>query len=267
MSLGRSASEAEEVVGVLPAAGRARRSARLPCSKEVFPVGFHTLPADGTGALGPKPACGYLLESMRAAGARRAILGLRPGKWDIPAYLADGAVYDLALAYTVVADSPGVPWTVRHTLPFVGGARVLFGFPDIVFRPVDALARIERRQRERGADVVLGLFATERPEKMDMVALDDEGLVQDIVIKPKATELRRTWILAVWTPVFSAFLDQRLRTLDAPDGPGSDEVHLGDVVRAALAEGWRIDAVDVSDGRYCDIGTPDELAEALNAFD
>lgn len=266
MNLGRSAPEADEVVGILPGAGRARRSARLPCSKEIFPVGFHTLPAGGSGSAEPKPACGYLLESMRVAGARRAIFGLRSGKWDIPAYLADGAVYDLALAYTVVADSPGVPWTVRQTLPFVGGARVLFGFPDIVFRPADALARLERRQRERGADVVLGLFATERPEKMDMVALDDEGLVQDIVIKPNASALRHTWILAVWTPVFSAFLDQHLRTLDAADDSDSGEIHLGDVVRAALAEKWPIDAVDVSDGRYCDIGTPDELAEARTEF-
>lgn len=252
-------------MGVLPAAGWARRSARLPCSKEIFPVGFHSATADGTTA-DSKPACGYLLESMRVAGANRAVVGLRPGKWDIPAHLADGAAYRLTLAYTVIPDSPGVPWTVRHALRFAPEARVLFGFPDIVFRPADALARVERRQRERGADVVLGLFPARQPAKMDMVALDDDGLAQEIVIKPRATALRYTWILAVWTPVFSAFLEAHLRTLDARNRSATEEHHLGNVLSAALAHGWRIDTVQIDEGAYRDIGTPDELAEALRDF-
>jgi glucose-1-phosphate thymidylyltransferase len=257
--------EAAELVGVLPAAGRARRSGPLPCSKEIFPVGVHA-PAGRPGLAGPEPACGYLLEAMRVAGARRAVVGLRAGKWDISAHLADGAAYDLALAYTVLADSPGVPWTVRHALSAAGGARVLFGFPDIVFRPADALARVERRQREWGADLALGLFPARRPEKMDMVATDSDGRVRELVIKSRRTDLRHTWILAVWTPAFSAFLDARLRALDAGGGPAHGEVQLGDVIRAAVDDGWRVDAVEVSEGAYCDIGTPEELAEAQAEF-
>lgn len=228
-------------------------------------MGFHSPMPDGA-STGPKPACGYLLESMRVAGANRAVLGLRPGKWDIPAHLADGSAYGLALAYTVIPDSPGVPWTVRHALRFAPEARVLFGFPDIVFRPADALARVERRQRQRGVDVALGLFPARQPAKMDMVAVDDDGLVQEIVIKPRATTLRYTWILAAWTPAFSAFLEAHLRTLDAPDRPATEELHLGDILSAALAHGWRIDTVQINEGAYRDIGTPDELAEALRHF-
>lgn len=263
MTLVRSRGE-EELVGVLPAAGWARRSAPLPCSKEIYPVGF-SAPAEG-GPASPKPACGYLLEAVRAAGARRAVMGLRAGKWDIPAYLGDGAVFDLALGYTVIAESPGVPWTVRQALVFSARARVLVGFPDIVFRPSDALARVERRQRESGADVVLGLFAARRPEKMDMVAVDADGRVRDIVIKPRRTELSYTWILAAWTPAFTDFLGEYLETFDPATGGGAKEIHLGDVVRASLADGWRVDAVVIPDGEYRDIGTPDELAEALRLF-
>lgn len=270
-----ASSDTDELIGVVPAAGWARRSAPLPCSKEIFPIGFHTPAPNGqstsesaepTRSAWPKPACGYLLEAMRIAEARRAVIGLRSSKWDIPACLADGAAYDLALAYTVIDDSPGVPWTVRRALSFVAGARVLFGFPDIVFRPADALERLERRQRQVGADVVLGLFPVRRPEKMDMVALDAEGRVENIVIKPRVTELRYTWILAAWTSRFSDYLIEHLRAVDAGRASWDSEVHLGDVMRAALVDGWRIDAVEVPDGEYRDIGTPDELAEAVRQF-
>lgn len=281
MSPAERSAETDDLVGVLPAAGWARRSAPLPCSKEIFPVGFHApaagrLPgpqeppapdqAGAPAATRPKPACGYLLEAMRLAGARRAVVGLRPGKWDVPACLGDGAAYGLALAYTVLTDSPGVPWTVRRALDFAAGARVLLGFPDIVFRPADALARVERRQRERGADVVLGLFPARRPEKMDMVAVDADGRVRDIVIKPESTQLVHTWILAAWTPTFTGFLDAFLRELDSGGRVADDEVHVGDVVRTALSDGWRVDAVDIPEGVYRDIGTPDELAEAVREF-
>lgn len=253
----------DQLVGVVPAAGRATRSAPLPCSKEIFPVGFW----EGTGesrSPAPKPACAYLLEAMRVAGARRVMVGLGPEKWDIPACLGDGALYDLALAYTVVADSPGVPWTVSAALHFVSGARVVFGFPDIVFAPVDALARVEQRQRESGADVALGLFPAQGPEKMDMVAVDGKGSVHEIVIKPKATDLKYAWILAVWTPAFSVFLDTCLRRGDMLSDSAS-EVHVGAVLQAALTQGWSIEGVVVPDGQYYDIGTPAELAEAVHA--
>lgn len=228
-------------------------------------MGFHSPTTDGTSA-GPKPACGYLLESMRVAGANRALVALRPGKWDIPAHLADGATYGLPLAYTVIPDSPGVPWTVQNALRFAPEARVLFGFPDIVFRPADALAKIEQRQRERGAEVVLGLFSAHRPEKMDMVALDPEARVKDIIIKPDFTELLHTWILAIWTPAFTAFLNDYLRASDTRAPPTSPELHIGDVIRAALIENWQIDSVEIPNGQYRDIGTPEELSDALYEF-
>lgn len=228
-------------------------------------MGFHSPTADGTAA-GPKPACGYLLESMRIAGANRAVVGLRPGKWDIPAHLADGAAYGLTLAYTVIPDSPGVPWTVRQALQFAPDARVLFGFPDIVFRPADALARVERRQRERGSNVVLGLFPARQPSKMDMVALDDDGFVQEIVIKPRTTTFRSTWLFAVWNSAFSIFLETHLQTLDAHDRSANEELHLGNVISAALAHGWHVDAVEIHEGVYYDIGTHDELVKSLGDF-
>ena len=74
-----------DLIGLIPAGGSATRIAPLPCSKEVYPVGFQRS-ADGS-VPRPKVACEYLLERMRLAGVNRAYIVLREGKWDIPAFL------------------------------------------------------------------------------------------------------------------------------------------------------------------------------------
>ena len=90
MSNNRNKTQGREVVGLIPAAGRATRIAQLPCSKEVYPVGFKTGGEGNTPV--PKVVCHYLLEKMRLAGVTRAFIVLREGKWDIPAHLGNGTV-------------------------------------------------------------------------------------------------------------------------------------------------------------------------------
>ena len=81
-----------EVIGLIPAGGQASRISPLPCSKELYPIGFRHV--DGDHSLRPKVTCHYLLERMRSAGITKAYIVLREGKWDIPAYLRDGAMSD-----------------------------------------------------------------------------------------------------------------------------------------------------------------------------
>src|SRR5262245_55704587 len=122
-----------ELVGLIPAAGQATRIAPLPCSKEIFPVGFRTEPQSGT--VRPKVVSHYLLEKMRRAGITRAYLVLRSGKWDIPAYYGDGAMLDMHLAYLLMGRPFGPPYTLDQAYPFLQNALVAFGFPDILFTP------------------------------------------------------------------------------------------------------------------------------------
>ena len=60
----------------------------LPCSKELLPVGFY--PAHKNNDLHLKAISHYLFERMRLANILRVYIVLRKGKWDIPAYFADG---------------------------------------------------------------------------------------------------------------------------------------------------------------------------------
>ena len=88
------------VVGVIAAAGRATRLAPLPCSKELLPIGVHREPAALRGR--PKAVSQYLLERMRAAGARRVFFVVRGGKFDIADYYGDGSRLKLSIAYLMM---------------------------------------------------------------------------------------------------------------------------------------------------------------------
>lgn len=199
-----------EIVGLLPAAGQAARIAPLPCSKELYPIGFRQVDSH---SLRPKVVSHYLLEKMRLAGAKKAYIIIREGKWDIPTYLRDGTIVDMSLAYLMITLPFGAPYTLDQAYPFVQNALIVFGFPDIIFQPDDAFVQLISKQMDTGADLVLGLFPAIQPQKMDMVDLDDKGLIRRIVIKPDQTDLFYTWIIAVWTPVFTDFLHKYLANI------------------------------------------------------
>jgi glucose-1-phosphate thymidylyltransferase len=251
------------IVGLLPAGGTADRISPLPCSKEIFPIGFHS-PESKLG-LRPKAVAHYLIEKMQSAGAQKAYFILRDGKWDIPAYFGDGSVVGLPLGYLMMGLPNGVPFTLDQAYPFIGDSTVLFGFPDILFQPGDAFVRLLNRQAETGADLVIGLFPAHRPHKMDMVKLDSEGRVLGITIKPRQTHLRFTWIIAVWGGRFSQFMHEfvALRKTVAPDEHGQRELYLGDVIQAAVEAGERVENVLFQNGHYIDIGTPEDLTAAV----
>lgn len=267
------ATRPPEVVGLIPAAGQAKRLQPFPCSKELFPVGFAKDPQ--TGMPRPKVSAQYLLEQFQAAGISKTFLVIREGKWDIPNYFREGQGVGMALAYLVIPGSLGPPDTLDRAYPFVSQYRIAFGFPDILFGPPDAFARLIAQQERTGADVVLGLHEIEDPRVWDMVDSDAEGRVREIVMKPASTTLTFGWHFAVWTPAFTDFLhgflraDETKRNLDRlaskANDPGGD-LAMGVVLQAALKAGLSIQSVTFPGERYLDIGTPENLAKAVRLF-
>jgi glucose-1-phosphate thymidylyltransferase len=257
-----------EVIGLVPAGGQAARLSPLPCSKELYPVGFRTVGDDHSPR--PKAVCHYLLERMRAAGISKAYIVLRKGKWDIPGYLGDGLMVDMHLAYLMMRLPFGAPYTLDQAYPFVRDALVALGFPDIIFQPEDAFAHLIDRQAATHAEVVLGLFPTDQPQTADMVELDDAGRARQILVKPRSTDLRYTWIIAVWTPAFTRFMHEYLNaslergTQTGVGRSNQRELYVGDVVQAAIDSGMRVETVLFPEGCYLDIGIPDNLVQAVH---
>jgi glucose-1-phosphate thymidylyltransferase len=265
-----------DLVGLIPAAGRAARLGELPGSKEVLPVGPPGPGSEGRPHGAPRApdsgrrlVCEPLLEALRRAGVGRALWILRAGKWDIPAALGDGARWGLDLAYLTLAASGSVPETLDRARGWVRGATVVLGYPDILFGPPDAVARLVAAYRAGGTpamDVLLGLVPTDRPSKADMVDLDEAGRIRGILVKPPASTLRYTWIFAVWGPAFTGFLHRALPRLPRPAGR---ELYPSDVLLAAMAankEGMRVEALPFPEGHHLDVGTPDDLARAAALY-
>ena len=104
---------------------------------------------------------------------------------------------------------------------------------------------------------------------MDMVDLDETGRIRQIVIKPDHTHLHYTWIIAVWTPVFTRFMHEYLVTVQmeyAQNNSSSkqQELFVGDVIQAAIHAGLQIETMRFPDGHYVDIGTPEDLVKTVH---
>jgi glucose-1-phosphate thymidylyltransferase len=170
----------------------------------------------------------------------------------------------MRLAYLAVPPTAGPPYTLDYAYPFVRDAIVALGFPDILFEPDDAYARLLEHQTRTNADVTLGLFPADRPETMDVVAVGGDGHIEQILVKPAHTTLRHTWGIAVWTPAFTQFLHDRLKHGTA--SPQETELHVGNMIQAAIEAGMRIEGLVVSEQPFLDIGVPEHLAQAVAAY-
>ena len=253
----------KEIVGLIPAGGHATRLSPLPCSKELFPVGWHE---DAMGLMKPKVVSQFLLDKYKAAGVRKTYIILRKGKWDIPQYYGDGSALDMDFAYLIMNLPHGHPFTLDQAFPFTKDNLVTFGYPDILFAPVDAFSHLIRKQAETNAHVVLGIFPIRQDQRWDILAFDDGGRIKTVALKePTPQDARWGWSIALWTPEFSKFMHEFLQTavtenrFRAPDGR---EYTMNHVLQAALDDGMHIEPVVFENGFVRDVGTPDDLFAA-----
>jgi glucose-1-phosphate thymidylyltransferase len=174
------------------------------------------------------------------------------------------------LAYLMMGLPFGAPYTLDQAYPFIQDAMVVFGFPDIIFKPDDAFTMLLNRHAESKADVVLGIFPAHQPQKMDMVELDSDGRIREIVIKPEKSNLHYTWIIGVWTAVFTEFMHDFLSDRQKSEnthqvgkgGETTQELFVGDVLQAAIDAKMLVDSVIFDGGKYLDIGTPEDMYKA-----
>jgi len=263
-SLKYYAGHLDEYIGLIPAAGFANRIAPLPCSKEIYPIGFVCTKSDIETR--PKPIASYLMENMRAAGIEKIYMIIRDGKWDIPRYYLNWYHVDISLAYLVIKATPGVPYTINEAYPFIKDKKIVFGFPDILFNPKDAFKILIEKQNQLGADIVLGLFRTNTPEKMDMVELTSGGKIKKLIIKPKKSELKYTWIIAVWSPSFTEYIHNTIvsHTNKKKSPLVERELCIGEIIMKAVDSGLRAASVKFKNGSYIDIGTIEDLKKAIS---
>jgi glucose-1-phosphate thymidylyltransferase len=217
------------LVGLIPAAGYARRLGEPAVSKEVLPVGG-------------RPVMDFLLDRMRAARPDELRVVTRPEKRDVVEHARRTGTR------VVLGHPPDVSASLLLGLDgLADDDELLVGFPDTLWEPADGFVRLLDRLRA-GAELVLGVFRAPDPERSDVVTMDPDGRIRRIAVKPSRPESDLIWGCAA----------TRVRTLRAL----RDHPEPGLCFDALARRGGGVAGVRLSD-RWTDIGTPDALRQAL----
>ncbi len=243
-------------IGLLPAAGRGLRFGGSGYDKELFPLLF----TDGD-QISARPICDLSLRAIAACGAERCLVIVSPEKAELIRVLA--GVERPHLSFIVQTEPRGLPDVVACAAPWLDDRNVLLALPDTIVLPHDALHRVHCRLVERGADLVLGAFPVDEPERLGPIEFDADGRVQRVLDKPGNRAIMNSWAIAAWSPRFTRFCvewEQKRRAQSA------GERALGHVFQDAVAAGLDVQALYLMDGLFLDIGTPTGLRAALTAL-
>lgn len=250
-----------DLVGLIPAGGQALRLGNLPCSKEIYPLQLWSKNSNE-----PRVISEYLVKYYQLAGCSYIYFIIREGKWDIPKYYGDGSRFNTKIGYLMMDLPYGTPFTLDQAYPYVKDKYVALGFPDIVMQPEDAFKKLYAHILKTGADLALGVFPINTPEKWDMVRLDDTGQVTELVIKQKDQGLKYGWNIAVWSPKFTELLHQYIGKAKqaGEDGRiktsnGTREMYVGDIIIEAIKSELNVQSLVFEKGSSIDIGTPEDL--------
>jgi glucose-1-phosphate thymidylyltransferase len=246
------------LIGLFPAAGRGSRLGTIPCSKEIMPLGFQTSVTEDSNWY-PVTAIERHLHAFSLAQVERVGIIVGSTKWDIVRYLGNGERVNIPIAYFFQEQLYGMPFALDLAYLWVKDATVLFSMPDTLIAPLDAMAKLVAHHESKKADVTLGLFKTETPQKFGMVELDDVGKIVNFIDKPVKTDLTLMWGCAAWSPKFTRFIHQYLAKISIP----RREVVLSDLFLAALAAGQVFEPFQIDNGHYHDIGTPESFQTAV----
>jgi len=249
-------------IGLIPAAGKAKRLPFLPCSKEIFPIGIMERIIDGTRVTIPKPIISYLIEQMIAANIKEIIIVVSDDKTDILRLLGEGKDYGVNITYQIQEDKRGMPFALNLAYPWTKESVVFFGMPDTIFSPPGAYNLLLEKFIKTNADITLGLFPTSKPQKFGMVSFEIEsGDFIYTIDKPDQSDLEFMWGIACWGPRFSELLLENVNTHSS-----DTELVFGTVIQNAHNNGLKVNIVPFQDGEYIDIGTPDDLLNAMIHF-
>ena len=256
----KKSEKGNNIIGIIPCAGKGTRLGILPFSKELFPLGEKKY----EGRVIPKVACDYLIDHMVGAGIEDIHFILRKGKWDIPNYYGGGLMHGFKSYYHIADYTYGVPFSINQAFPIFENKIVVLGFPDILFKPENAFNRLlEVFHRNDEIDIVLGVMPVLRPEKWDMVELDNKQNVKRLIIKSiNGKKMQYGWTIAAWKPRFSRFLNNRITSVlkeKTKTEFEKSEIYFGHIIMEAINKGLTVKGVIFENGKCLDIGTPGDL--------
>jgi glucose-1-phosphate thymidylyltransferase len=241
---------AEELIGLIPAAGKGLRLG-LPYPKELYPVirNNHY-----------KPISQFVVDSLTNAGLEHIVFVVNETKHQLMGYFGNGQRFGCNISYVVQeviegktkSTSPGLAHALDSAYHLTAGKTVFFGMADTLMQPADVFAKAYQ-VASPDSDVIMGLFPTTRPEKFGMVKMDKDNQVLEIIDKPKKTDLTEMWGCMIWRPKFTEYLHKCVFDEGISD--------FAKIMNDAMVTGMKFSGVHIHDGTYIDLGTYEEIAE------
>jgi glucose-1-phosphate thymidylyltransferase len=248
-----------KIIGILPAAGLGSRLHPLPYPKELLPVFFAT--DDNGESLQPRVAAEYSLQAMRKAGIEQCVIVISERKMEIIRYFGDGRDAKMSLAYISQTTPLGLAHAIDLAYDWLADSYTCLALPDTIFEPSNAISIICQEIIAKNADIVLGVFPTDKPERLGPVRFATDGTVTEVQDKPPQTDLRNTWGVVVWSPRFAQFLHEKINLEKNNLLPES--IIIGHVFHQAILAGLKVNAVFFSEGKYTDLGTPEGISSFI----
>jgi glucose-1-phosphate thymidylyltransferase len=216
---------------VIPAAGYGTRLGAIPGSKELLEVGG-------------RPLIDHLVDHLRAAPCDELRIVTRPEKSDVLEYARQIGARAIE----------GHPESLAHSIArgldgLADDAVVCLGYPDCLWEPLDGFRTLVAGVRE-GAEVCLGLFRSNAPERYDTIELEPGGeRVSRIDVKPATPATPLVWGCA-------AARTRALRPLADESDPG---LYFGRLCGEGVVTGRRLSDT------WIDLGIPPALSAARDA--
>ncbi len=237
-------------VGLIPAAGKGLRLG-LPYPKELYPIIRDNR---------YKPIAQYILENLTTSGIRDIVFVINETKHQLIGYFGNGSRFDCHISYVVQENrknddqstSPGLVHALDAAYHLTQGKTVVFGMPDTIMNPPDVFTNLMEIHNP-DITLVLGLFQTDRPEKLGMVQFDEHNQVQHIVDKPAQTDLLYAWGCMTWSAVFTEHLHTCLHERGVTD--------FAVVMNMAIKNGMQVRGIPIQNGSFVDLGTYDDILE------
>jgi len=236
-------------IGLVPAAGKGLRLS-LPYPKELYPVIRNNR---------YKPVSQFIVDQMVTAGVNHIVFIVNETKHQLIGYFGSGIRFGCNFTYVVQeitenasgSTSPGLAHALDAAYHLTRDKQVFFGMPDTIMQPKNVF--------EQGLplldnhDVVLCLFSTKTPQKFGMVRFQEDGVVREIVDKPRQTELTHMWGAIIWKPNFTEFLHEAISQNKSSD--------FATIMNAAISQGISFGGKLIKQGKFIDLGTYEEIME------
>ncbi|MDG6898481.1 MAG: glucose-1-phosphate thymidylyltransferase [Nitrososphaerota archaeon] len=199
-----------------------------------------------------KPMILYGLEQLRNAGIEEIGVVLGPIREGVKELLGDGSKYGVRITYIDQPEPLGLAHAVLLSEGFVGGEPFVTYLGDNLLK--QGVKGFVEKYEEEGADCVVGVSPVKDPGRFGVAEMEGGKIVR-LAEKPKAPKSN---LALVGVYVFDRSMIEVTRKIR----PSSrNELEITDAIQGMLAEGKKVEAVNVT-GWWKDTGRPEDLLEA-----